>query len=86
MQFATDNQERDMKKTALIAAFAALAAGCASTSSYSRIAVLQHPETKQTVECRFPEVASIRMSSHIDTCVATYEKAGYKLVADSAKP
>ena len=75
-----------MKKAALIAALGVLAAGCASTNSYSRIAVLQHPETKQTVECRFPEVAAIRLSSHIDTCVATYEKVGYKLVADSAKP
>ena len=59
-------------------------AGCAGANSYSRVAVLQNPETKQTVECRYPEVASIRLSSHIETCIATYEKAGYRLVADSA--
>lgn len=73
-----------MKTLMLLAAV--LIAGCASTNSYSRIAVLQNPDTKQTVECKYPEAASIRLSSHIDTCIATYEKAGYKLVADSACP
>ena len=73
-------------KTIVLVTTVVLLTGCASANSYSRIAVLQNPESKQTVECRFPEVASVRMSSHIDTCVATYEKAGYKLVADSARP
>jgi hypothetical protein len=72
-----------MKFTVLLAVFVA---GCAATNSYSRVAVLQHKETKQTVECRYPEVAAIRLSSHIETCIATYEKAGYKLLADSAYP
>lgn len=75
-----------MKKVFLSGLLAAAVAGCAAENSYSRLVVLQHPETKQTVDCKYPEMASVRLSSHIDTCVATYEKAGYRVVSDSARP
>lgn len=52
--------------------------GCASP----RIAVLQNPETKQTVECRNNQGGSVTQRQ-LNNCIAAYEKAGYKLVADS---
>lgn len=72
-----------MKKIILLCL---LVAGCTSTNSYSRIAVLQNPESKQTVECRVDPWGSFNTKGQVDTCVATYQKAGYKLVADSAQP
>lgn len=61
---------------------ALLAAGCAST----RIAVLQNPDTKQTAECKVDPWGSINYGKQVDTCIATYQKAGYRLLSDSAKP
>ncbi len=63
----------------------AVLAGCAGTSSTSRIAVLQHPETKQTVECRVNPLASFNNKAQVDNCIDAYTKAGYLLVADSAQ-
>jgi hypothetical protein len=45
---------------------------------------LQNPETKQTVECRINPWGSLNNRLQIDNCIAVYEKAGYKLVSDSA--
>jgi|GEM_PF-2222627 len=59
-------------------------AGCAHTAHSARIAVLQNPETKQTVECRPDPWGDLNYKLQIDNCIAAYQKAGYKLVADSA--
>ncbi len=75
-----------MKKTALIAALGVLAAGCATSDQLSRVAVLQNPETKQTVECRVDQWGSFDRKKQVDICITTYQKAGYKLVADSLNP
>ena len=55
--------------------------GCASSSS--RIAVLQNPDTKQTVECRPDPWGDMNLGRQVDKCIATYQKAGYKLLSDS---
>lgn len=73
-----------MQKTAFIAALALLGAGCAGTTHPARIAVLQNPETKQTVECRVDPWGSVNYQRQVDNCIAVYQKAGYRLVADSA--
>lgn len=57
----------------------ALLAGCAATA---RVAVLQNPDTKQTVECKITPMAGMNWSEQVDTCIAAYQKAGYVLVAD----
>jgi hypothetical protein len=60
-------------------------AGCGGAAySASRIAVLQNLETKQTVECRVNPWGSLNNRLQIDNCIAVYEKAGYKLMSDSA--
>lgn len=68
-----------------IAAFGlvALLVGCASTHNASRIAVLQNPQTKQTVECKVNPWGS-NYATQVDNCISTYKKAGYVLIADSA--
>lgn len=65
-------------------ALPAILAGCASTGSAARIAVLQNPETKQTVECRVDPWGSLNFKLQVDNCIRVYQKAGYKLVSDSA--
>lgn len=66
-------------------AIAVLLAGCTTTTSASRIAVLQNPETKQTVECRVQVTyGSFSFRDQVENCISAYEKAGYKLVGDSA--
>lgn len=62
----------------------ALLAGCAATNHPARIAVLQNPQTKQTVECRVNPWGSMNYQAQVDNCVVAYKKAGYVLVADSA--
>lgn len=56
-------------------------AGCAGNPS--RIAVLQNPQTKQTVECRVNPLGSPNFQIQVDNCISSYKKAGYVLVADS---
>lgn len=60
--------------------------GCTANSAYTsaRIAVLQNPETKQTVQCKADPWGSINFAGQIDNCIKVYEKAGYKKVADSS--
>lgn len=70
----------------LLIAFAVTASGCAVSDNLSRVAVLQNPETKQTVECRVDPWGHIDRKKQVDVCIATYQKAGYKLVADSLNP
>ena len=75
-----------MLKTASLALAAALVVGCATSEQLSRVAVLQNPETKQTVECRVDQWGSFDRKKQVDICIATYQKAGYKLVVDSLNP
>lgn len=57
----------------------ALLAGCAATA---RVAVLQNPETKQTVECKITPMAGMNWSEQVDTCIVAYQKAGYVVLSD----
>src|SRR5215468_8712038 len=55
-------------------------AGCGSVS---RVVVLQHPQTKQTVECRVDPLGDMRRTRQIEDCVKAYRQAGYTVVGDS---
>lgn len=68
-----------MKRISTLAYIAFILVGCASP----RIAVLQNPQTKQTVECRANPMGSFTQAQ-VENCIAAYKKAGYVLVADSA--
>ncbi|PYN44571.1 MAG: hypothetical protein DME00_24655 [Candidatus Rokuibacteriota bacterium] len=57
-----------------------LLAGCGSPS---RVVVLQHPMTRQTVECRVDPAGDIRRRTQIRNCVNAYGQAGYVVVGDS---
>ncbi|WP_334157909.1 hypothetical protein [Oryzomicrobium sp.] len=70
-----------MQKTAFIAALALLGAGCAASA---RIVVLQHPDTKQTVDCRV-DGSVTRPYLKQENCINAYEKVGYRVVSDSDK-
>lgn len=72
-----------MQKIA-VCSFVALLAGCTGLHSPSRIAVMQNPQTKQTVECRANAWGGVPFQIQVDGCIATYKKVGYVLVADSA--
>lgn len=73
-----------MKQLLAFASIAIVATGCAGSSSPARIAVLQNPDTKQTVECRANPWGGVPFQVGVDNCISTYKKAGYVLVADSA--
>jgi hypothetical protein len=62
----------------------ALLVGCAGTSygEHSRIAVLQNPETKQTVECRADPWGDMNYRRQIDNCIKAYKGAGYVIRSD----
>src|SRR5215470_6335391 len=63
--------------------FMCLASGCGSAS---RVVVLQHPETKQTVQCKVEPVGDTTFNrQQIESCVRAYEQAGYRVVGDSDK-
>ena len=51
--------------------------------SVNRLVVLQHPETKQTVQCRVDPWGSMNRTAQIEACVTAYKKAGYGVVGDS---
>ena len=70
-----------MRKTLPLILLSATLFGCASTA---RIAVLENPNTKQTVECKIVPMGGFNFQTQIDNCVAAYKKAGYVLVADSS--
>jgi hypothetical protein len=69
-----------MRKTIFIATLALLSAACSVFVQQSRIAVLQNPETKQTVECK--AWGSV-YKNQVVNCIKVYQKVGYKLIADS---
>ena len=55
----------------------------AACGSVSRVVVLQHPQTKQTVECRVDPWGDVRRTHQIESCVDAYKKAGYAVIGDS---
>jgi len=65
-------------KTLLI--IAVLLSGCANLT---RVVVMQHPETKQTVYCNANGAVSVGHGRQIDACMKAHEKAGYVKVSDS---
>lgn len=70
-----------MFRTCLISGVILTISGCAATA---RVAVLQNPETKQTVECKIIPAGGMNWTAQVDNCIAAYKKAGYVLVADTA--
>ena len=57
--------------------------GCAGSLQSSRIAVLQNPETKQTVQCKADPWGDMNYKRQVDNCIDAYLKSGYKMMADS---
>jgi len=53
--------------------------------SPSRVVVLQHPETKQTVQCRVYPWGDVSFKRQIDACVRAYEQPVYRVVGDSGE-
>lgn len=54
-------------------------AGCAASA---RIVILQHPDTKQTVDCKVDGTVT-RPYLKQENCIAGYQKVGYQVVSDS---
>lgn len=67
-----------MKTIALLVVFL-LVAGCAASG---RIVILQHPETKQTVDCRVDGTVT-RPYLKQENCINAYKKLGYQVAVDS---
>ena len=55
-------------------------AGCGSAS---RVVVLQHPQTRQTVDCKVDPWGDVNKTRQIENCVKAYKQAGYTVVGDS---
>lgn len=53
--------------------------GCAASA---RIVILQHPETKQTVDCKVDGTVT-RPYLKQENCITAYQKVGYQVVSDS---
>ena len=71
-------------RTTLTIAFVSLTlTGCFAATA--RVAVLQNPETKQTVECKITSAGGMNWTAQVENCIAAYQKAGYVVVADTGK-
>lgn len=57
----------------------AAASGCAWSG---RVVILQHPETKQTVDCKVDGTVT-RPYLKQENCITGYQSIGYKVVSDS---
>lgn len=68
-------------KSAVTLLSVAMITGCAWSA---RVVVLQHPETKQTVDCKVDGTVS-RPYLKQENCISTYQTVGYKVIADSDK-
>ena len=68
-----------MKMVAIVATF--MLVGCAASA---RVVILQHPDTKQTVDCRVDGTVS-RPYLKQENCITAYESIGYRVVSDSDK-
>lgn len=60
---------------------AIILSGCGSPT---RVVVMQHPETKQVVECRIDPWGHINRYKQIDDCKSAYEQAGFRVVGDKS--
>ncbi|MEZ5759097.1 MAG: hypothetical protein R3D86_12825 [Emcibacteraceae bacterium] len=65
-----------MKKVLVSLLLIATTAGCAN--GRKSIIVLQHPETKQTAECKGDPWNDLDPWSAAEKCAKDYETAGYK--------
>jgi len=67
----------------LVLAVSLLAFVLPGYGSVSRVVVLQHPQTKQTIECRDDPWGSSNRTAQIEDGVKAYRQAGYTVVGDS---
>jgi hypothetical protein len=69
-----------MKLSSIISlsVFVAVTSGCALNPSNNTLVVLQHPDTKETKECKAGTWALWNASAEVEACVKTYEKSGFK--------
>ena len=68
-----------MKYSLTILIATLLITGCAASA---RIVILQHPETKQTVDCKV-DGSVTRPYLKQENCISGYQSIGYKVVSDS---
>jgi hypothetical protein len=54
--------------------------GCGSAT---RVVVLQHPQTRQTVSCKVDPWGDVNKTKQIEDCVKAHKQAGYTVVGDS---
>jgi hypothetical protein len=74
---------RFARRTLLLVAFlSSVSGGCGSAS---RVVVLQHPQTKQTVQCKVDPWGDMSFNRQVESCVKAHEQAGYTVVGDSDK-
>jgi hypothetical protein len=71
---------RGSAAVSLVGLVLCLPTGCGSAT---RVVVLQHPSTQQTVQCRVDPWGSMDRTRQIEACVAAHTKAGYQVVGDS---
>lgn len=65
-----------MKKLILMLGLTILS-GCAADPSNNTLVVLQHPETKVTVQCTADAWTTWNPYAQVAKCAEAYEKAGY---------
>jgi hypothetical protein len=70
-----------MKKILYAVPVLALLAGCAPGK---QLAVMQHPKTKDVVQCKVGE-DDIFSNDPLGHCIRAYEKAGYKRIDEHAE-
>jgi len=57
----------------------AVTSGCASNPSSSTVVVLQHPDTKETKECKAGAWwTTLTPAADVEACAKAYEKSGFK--------
>jgi len=71
------------QRIAVASALLACALSTVACGSVSRVVVLRHPETKQTVECRVDPWGHVNRTRQVEDCIVAYKKAGYAVVGDS---
>ena len=62
----------------LLTAILSMSTGCAMNPSNNTLVVLQHPETKETKECRADAWTTWNVYAEVEACAKAYEKAGFK--------
>lgn len=54
--------------------------GCVTSLGYNTLVVLQHPETKETRECRADAWTTWNVYAEVEACAKAYEKAGFERI------